>query len=296
MRGLSIAALALAALCAASACRRTAPAPSVAAIRLVPGRTGPELAEAGVAPLEVEGLTRTALEAAGFRMGAGRPRAFGARVEVVALRVATDASGLTWSEAAVALELEPEPDPKHGGADRPSLGETGQGSAPMGSSPSAAWRAALEEATREAASRLSLAVAAEEKAVAELLKDLDAADPRVREQAIVVLGERRSAAAVPALLTRLSDADPRLVDLAVGALAQIRDRRAVGPLIDLSRRRGPREQARFARLVGDIGGAEARGYLQTLAAGASEPVVRRAAAEALAELSAAEAAPQAAGR
>jgi len=287
MRGQSLAATALAALLAmgGGACRRGGAPPSVGAVQIIQGRAAEAVAEAGVAPAEIEGLTRTALSDAGFRLAPG-PRAYRARLEVLSLRVSSDAKGNAWSEAVVALELRPgdgeEPRP------RPSLGETGRGLVPVGTAPSAAWRAAIEEASREAASRLAIAVAAEEKTTAALLEDLEAADPRVRERAIVVLGERRSAEAVPALLARLQDPEPRLVDLAVGALAQTRDTRAVGPLIDLSRRRPPREQARFARLLGDIGGGEARGYLETLAAGASEPGLRHAAAEALADLSAGE--------
>jgi HEAT repeat protein len=253
-------------------------------VELVPGRGAPALAEVGVAPAEVEGLTHTALADAGFRMEAGRARSYRARVEVLALRAVTDAKGAAWTEAVVSLELEPlASGPDHG----QPLGESGQGEAQVTSSPSVAWRDALEGASREAAAQMAIAVAAEEKTVPALLADLDAADPRVRERAIIVLGERRAAEAVPALLARLSDPEPRVVDRAVGALAQVRDPRAVGPLIDLSRRRSAREQARFARLIGDIGGDEAQGYLETLALGASEPEVRRAAAEALEELSAA---------
>jgi HEAT repeat protein len=67
----------------------------------------------------------------------------------------------------------------------------------------------------------------------------------------------------------------------VGALAQIGDARAVGPLIDAAQRGDPGFTARVARVVGDIGGAEAEGYLLTLASGHPDARVRRAAREAL---------------
>jgi HEAT repeat protein len=293
MPGRSSVAAVLVAAAAVIACRRGPPPPSIASVELVPGRAGSALSEVGVAPAEVETLARNALAEAGFRVEPGRPRAHRARVEVLALRAVTDARGAAWTEAAVSLEIDPV-----GEVAEPTepLVEMGQGEAPVGEAPGSAWRAALEGATRDAAAQMAIAVAADEKTVPGLLADLDAADPRVRERAIVVLGERRTTEAVPALLRRLSDPEPRVVDRAVGALALLRDPRAVGPLIDLSRRRSAREQARFARLIGDIGGDEARGYLETLAVGASEPEVRRAAAEALAELTAPRPASRAAGR
>ena len=73
------------------------------------------------------------------------------------------------------------------------------------------------------------------------------------------------------------------------ALARIGDRRAVAPIIDFSLRLDDgRHTARYARIVGDIGGGEARGYLLTLESGHVDPEVRAAAREAVAELEARE--------
>jgi HEAT repeat protein len=72
----------------------------------------------------------------------------------------------------------------------------------------------------------------------------------------------------------------------VAALAQIGDERAVGPLIDLSRGSDAAVTARLARFIGDIGGAEAEGYLLTLASGHSDARVRDAARKALDDLGA----------
>jgi HEAT repeat protein len=96
-----------------------------------------------------------------------------------------------------------------------------------------------------------------------------------------VLGARRDPAAVSPLLERLEDDHPDVVDRAVGALSRIGDARAVGPLIELSRRLDAGTAARLARVIGEIGGSEAEGYLLTVEAGHPDPRVRRAAREAL---------------
>jgi HEAT repeat protein len=67
----------------------------------------------------------------------------------------------------------------------------------------------------------------------------------------------------------------------VGALAQIGDPRAVGPIIDLARRREGPFVAQMVRIIGDIGGAEAEAYLETMMAGHPDPAVALAAREAL---------------
>ena len=153
----------------------------------------------------------------------------------------------------------------------------------------AAWRAALSQAARQASASLYLAHSAESKPEDRLIADLSAKDPRLREQAIRVLEGRRSVRAVPALILRLNDPEPDLVERAAGALSQIRDPRAVPALIDLSRRgEDPSQIARFARLIGDVGGSEARGYLETLESGHQDPSVRAAAAEALEDVDARE--------
>jgi hypothetical protein len=288
--GLATAALAAAAVVAVVWATRRAPqAPGIASLALARGQAAPALAEVGVAPAEVEGLARTALGDAGFRLTGDDRSGFQARVEVLAVRLVVGPDDTPFCQVAVALELTARGDDGGQGAgEARALAEIGRGESPAAAAPSVAWRAALEGALREAAAQMVIGVAASEKPTTGLVADLDAADPRVRERAVAVLGERRAREAVPALITLLSAAEPRLADLAAGALAQIRDERAVGPLIDVSRRRNPGEQARFARLIGDIGGSQARGYLATLAAGAAEPEVRSAAEEALRELAGAD--------
>jgi HEAT repeat protein len=150
--------------------------------------------------------------------------------------------------------------------------------------PRAALRRAVDAAAVRAASGLALALAVAEKPDAELVRDLDAAEGKLRDLAVQALADRRSPAALPALVARLKDPDPEVADRAVGALAQIRDPRAVGPLIDLTRRREGPFVSQIVRIIGDIGGDEARAYLETVRTGHPDPEVRDAAGKALSDL------------
>jgi hypothetical protein len=147
-----------------------------------------------------------------------------------------------------------------------------------------ALRRAIGKAASRAAAALALALAEADKPTADLVRDLESSDPRTRDLAVRVLGDRRNPAAVPALLQRLADPDPEVVERAVGALAQIRDPRAVGPLIGLTQRREGSFVAELVLIIGDIGGPEAEAYLDTLQAGHPDPNVRKAAREALGAL------------
>ena len=177
-----------------------------------------------------------------------------------------------------------------------ALRETGRAAEPVGAGPEA-LRAALDRAARAAIARavdsFSLQVAAERKRTSELMKDLDSTEARVRDQAVRALAERGDPTAVPGLISRLKDSDPEVRERAVGALAQLRDARAVPALIELSRRRDGPYVANLVRIVGDIGGPDARAWLLTLSSGHPDDVVRGAATEALSELAARDLARQA---
>jgi hypothetical protein len=270
--------VALAALVAAAACRR-GPA-HVESVRVAQGALAGPLREAGLDEAALEAAARGALAAAGFRIDGEGTRVYRARVDVLAVRLAPGPAG-PRAEVSLAIELSPA---KAGGE---IVAETGVADAPLvGGAPADAWRAAVEGAARIAAGSLALAFAEDRKSDAQLVSDLSSHDARVREHAVRALAERRSMAAVPALIERLGDDDPDVVQRAVGALAVLGDPRAVKPLIDLSRRGDPAQAARLTRIIGDIGGAQAEGYLLTLESGHPDPRVRRAAREALAEMSA----------
>jgi HEAT repeat protein len=181
-------------------------------------------------------------------------------------------------ETRVELELSPVR------GDDPARRERGAGSEALGAGgPAPAVRAALATAAGQAARGLRLGLSADGKPVAALVADLESPDIRVREHAVQALGERGDRSAVPALLKRLRDGDPGVVHRTVGALAQLRDPRAVPELIELSRGGDAAVTVRLVRIVGDIGGDDARGWLLTLEQAHADPRVRAAAAEALAD-------------
>jgi len=238
------------------------------------------VSEVGLDPAAVEGVARAALAEAGFRLEPGRERTFEARVDVVALRMvpATGGQG-TRAELAVEVELVPAT------GDEPPHKEAGRASEPVGpGGPSKAVRAALTSAVGEAIRALRVSVAADVKSNEALIADLAAPDDRVRGQAVQALGERKVKAAVPALIERLHDADPKVAHRAVGTLAQIRDPRAVPALIDLCRGGDPGLTLRMVRIVGDIGGRDAQGWLLVQEQAHPDPRVREAASEVLDEL------------
>ena len=150
-----------------------------------------------------------------------------------------------------------------------------------GESMASAFRRAVRSGSARAARGLALALEEARKPDAEVIRDLESADPRLRELAVGVLADRKNPAAVPGLIARLQDPDPQIADRAVGALAQIGDPRGVGPIIELSRRREGPFVAQMVRAVGDIGGPEAEAYLETMASGHPDPLVAQAAQEAL---------------
>ncbi len=273
--------LALAAFVAAACGPRSEPI-HVTGVRLADGAPSGALREAGLDETALEASVRAALGAAGFVLGEGA-HPHGALVDVPAVRILPGAAG-PLVEVTIEIALTPTDQ----GAKASPRRELASGSVALGASPSprAAWRAALERAAQRAAEGLRLGVAAERKEVAALVTDLGAEDVRAREQAVRVLGERRSRAAVPALVQRLKQEDARLAHRILGALAQIGDERAVPALIDLARGADPTLTLRVARFVGDIGGAEAEGFLLTISSGHPDPRVRKAAREALDDMAA----------
>lgn len=229
--------------------------------------------------MERETLRRIAIDAfsrtAGFEVPAaeparGAPRCRGA----IALEEArlTLRGARTQAEVLVRMEIDP-----GDGADRVADTVRGTELVAPGESNAGAFRRAIESSALRATHGLALALAEARKPDEEVLRDLESADPKVRDLAVGVLADRKNPAAVPGLIVRLRDPDPEIADRAVGALAQIGDPRGVGPIIELSRRREGPFVAQMVRAVGDIGGAEAEAYLETMAGGHPDPLVVEAA-------------------
>lgn len=257
----------------------------VFSVRLVPGAADRSLELEGITAERVDDLARSALLESGFRL-VKDPPGYRARLQIrSAAQAYSSAAGCEVVDVTVELALA-----REAGARTAELVGAGMATVRVDGHRAEAWSEAVAAAVRRASSGLALALAAEEKPDERLVADLRSDDPRRREQAVRVLGDRRSAAAVPALLDLLGDPDPEMAERAAGALSRIGDPRAVGPIIDFSLGLdGGRHVARYARIVGDIGGSEARGYLLTLESGHPDPEVRAAAREALADLDAREA-------
>jgi hypothetical protein len=184
----------------------------------------------------------------------------------------------TGMQAEVLLRLEVTPGD---GADTLADRVRGAEAVVPGEAVGSAFRRAILSSSTRAASGLALALAESRKADAEVIRDLESADPRTRDLAVGILADRKNPAAVPGLLARLQDPDPIIASRAVGALAQIGDPRAVGPIVELSRRREGPFVAQMVRAVGDIGGDEAEAYLETISLGHPDPFVAQAARDAL---------------
>ena len=265
-------------------CRRADPATClVTGVSVAQGIPDARLEELGVdrdqlraAGLEALGATRGFLVApADPPRGTARCRALLALLDA---RVIRAAGGQPVTEVLVSLEVT-------AGDEDESHREVVRGSEPVAAEPvGRALLRAVRKAAERGAAGAALARAEGAKPDAEVLRDLDSGDARVRDLAVRVLADRRNPAAVPPLLERLRDPDPDVAERAVGALAQLRDPRAVGPLIELTRRREGPFVTQIVRIIGDIGGPEAEAYLETLSAGHPDPEVTRAATEALRDL------------
>jgi hypothetical protein len=265
-------------------CRRPDPATClVTGVAVAQGIPDARLEELGIDRDQLRGV---ALEALGATRGflvppADPPRGTARCRAVLALldaRVTRSAGARSVVEVLVSLEVT-------AGDEEESHREVVPGSEPLGAEPvGRALLRAVRKAAERAAGGAALARAEGAKPDAEVLRDLDSGDARLRDLAVRVLAERRNPAAVPPLLERLKDPDPDVAERAVGALAQLRDPRAVGPLIELTRRREGPFVTQIVRIIGDIGGPEAEAYLETLSAGHPDPEVTRAAAEALRDL------------
>ncbi|MFZ5445789.1 MAG: HEAT repeat domain-containing protein [Myxococcota bacterium] len=139
---------------------------------------------------------------------------------------------------------------------------------------------ALAQAVREAAAGLSLADASS-ATLHEKLKD---GDPAVRQAALRLLVARHDKAALPALLAQLTGDDLDVLRAVMGQLVELRAPEAVNPLIETATRRGPVFQREVIFAIGAIGGPDAEAYLDLVATGHDDPLIRASAEQALSEL------------
>jgi hypothetical protein len=117
-----------------------------------------------------------------------------------------------------------------------------------------------------------------------LLTALTAKDEELRDEAILLVGDRHERAAVPALLALLRASDAAVRDRAIGALAAIGDRRAVRPLTEVAHFRDLEDLPKILDALSTLGGDEARAYLELVASGHESPEMRDLAKQALIRL------------
>ena len=139
---------------------------------------------------------------------------------------------------------------------------------------------ALGRAVRQAAALISL----EEAPEATLVGKLADGDPAVGDAAIRLLVRHQHKAALPALLARLKSDDLDVLRGVIGLLVELGAPESVNPLVEMATQRGPGFQREVVFAVGNIGGGDAEAYLDLVASGSDDPLLRASAAQALLEL------------
>jgi hypothetical protein len=138
----------------------------------------------------------------------------------------------------------------------------------------------LAEAAAEGRATIDLAKVSDEVLVPKV-KDADAA---VRSAAVRLLARRRNPAALAPLLERLSSDDLTVLRRTIGLLVELKDPSAVPPIIEASRARNPTVQREIVFALAAIGGDEAEAYLDVVATGHDDELIKASAQKALSEL------------
>ncbi len=147
-----------------------------------------------------------------------------------------------------------------------------------------ALREALEGALHRAARESAAVITLEGLSSAELAGKLRAGDAPTKAAAVRLLARRRDEAALPVLVERLASDDVAQLREVMGLLVELRSPRAVNPLVEAARQRGPTFEREVVFAVSAIGGDDAEAYLDLIATGHDDPVLRASAEQALAEL------------
>jgi hypothetical protein len=147
-----------------------------------------------------------------------------------------------------------------------------------------AWQAHAEHAIRDCVGGVGARVKLAAGDTQTIVAAIDGPDDDLREEAMLLAGERKETAAVPALLKRLKSDDHAARDRAIGALAAIGDTRAVRPLTEVAKFNELGDLPKVLDALATIGGPEARSYLEFVASGHDSPEIRDLAKEALVHL------------
>ncbi|MBK7864824.1 MAG: HEAT repeat domain-containing protein [Archangiaceae bacterium] len=144
-----------------------------------------------------------------------------------------------------------------------------------------AARASVELGLKDAASGAALMISLLAKSDADLIA---VKEGRGRDYALSLLAERKNPAALEPLIEKLKADDLDQVRRAIGGLLDLKDPRAVPALIEASRARDDMFQREIVFALGALGGDEAEAYLQIIAEGHDQPLMRASAQQALDEL------------
>lgn len=147
-----------------------------------------------------------------------------------------------------------------------------------------ALRESLDDALGRAVRQAAALIAMEEASDSTLVEKRGAADPSVSDAAVRLLVRRQNKAALPALLERLKADDLDTLRGVVGLLVELRAPESVNPLVEAAHQKGSVFEREVVFAVGAIGGDDAEAYLDLVATGHDDPLLRASAAQALLEL------------
>lgn len=145
-------------------------------------------------------------------------------------------------------------------------------------------REALDDALARAVRQAAALIALEEANEPTLVEKLKDADPAVADAAVRLLVRRQHKAALPPLLARLQSDDVDALRGVIGLLVELRAPESVNPLVEAARKRGLVFEREVVFAIGAIGGDDAEAYLDLVATGHDDPLLRASAAQALLEL------------
>ncbi len=147
-----------------------------------------------------------------------------------------------------------------------------------------AIRDALDEALGRAVREAAALIALEDATDSSLMTKLKDGDPAIDDAALRLLVRRHHKAALLPLLERLKSDDLDVLRGVVGLLVELGAPEAVNPLVEAANQKGPVFEREVVFAVGSIGGDDAEAYLDLVATGHDDPLVRASAAQALLEL------------
>lgn len=145
-------------------------------------------------------------------------------------------------------------------------------------------REALDDALGRAVRQASALITLEDASESTLVGKLKDSDPAVSDAAVRLLVGHQNKAALPVLLERLKSEDLDTLRGVISLLVELRAPQSVNPLVEAANQRGVVFEREVVFAVGAIGGDDAEAYLDLVATGHDDPLLKASAAQALLEL------------